>query len=203
VSPTASTDRSRTIGDLLARMEAGDRSAFGSLFPLVYGELKLIAQRHRRGWIGDETLGSTALVHEAYLKLVEQERQCYTSRSHFLAVASRAMRQILVDYARYKRRAKRGGTAKPVQLEQVEELLGGSAWGRLADEGAILEVAESLERLQRESDRHCSIVECRFFGGLNVKETADALHISPATVKRGWAVAQAWLRRDLLRSHAE
>jgi RNA polymerase sigma factor (TIGR02999 family) len=195
------TDRSGAVADLLARMEAGDRSAFDSLFPLVYQELKVIARRQRRGWSEQRTLGTTALVHEAYLKLVEQEHLAYTSESHFLAVASRAMRQILVDYARYKRRAKRGGAAKPVPVEQVEEILGVSPWGSV-EEDAILEVGESLERLQLESDRHCRIVECRFFGGLNVKETAAALHISPATVKRAWAVARAWLHNDLLRSHA-
>jgi RNA polymerase sigma factor (TIGR02999 family) len=184
-------------------MGEGDRSAFGNLFPLVYQELKGIAQRHRRGWSGAETLGTTALVHEAYLKLVEQEHLAFANRAHLLAIASRAMRQILVDYARYKGRAKRGGRAKHVNVEQVEELLGGSPQMDDLDEDTILEFAQSLQRLQAESERHCSIVECRFFAGLSVKETAEALHISPASVKRGWALAQAWLRRDLLQNRSE
>jgi RNA polymerase sigma factor (TIGR02999 family) len=199
MSEPAGSERSRMIAHLLTRMEDGDRSAFGSLFPLVYQELRAIAHGHRRRWSGDETLGTTALVHEVYLKLAEQERLAYSSRSHFLAVAARAMRQILVDYARSKRRAKRGGSAKPVPLEQLEAILGGSPRSSSVEEEVILEIAESLERLEAESERHCRIVECRFFGGLSVKETAHTLRISPATVKRGWVLAQAWLRRDLRR----
>lgn len=185
------------IGRLLTRYEKGDRAAVDELIPLIYGELRAIASRHRRKWRGGDTLGTTALVHEAYVKLAHGLDGKYLSRSHLLAVASRAMRQILIDAVRSKRALKRGGGAEPVPLEQVLDVL--QAFPELSepDEDVILSLNESLQRLEAESERHCRIVECRFFGGMTIDETAEALDVSPATVKRGWAVAQAWLLRDL------
>jgi RNA polymerase sigma factor (TIGR02999 family) len=199
MSETTAAERRQVleVDELLARVQQGDRLAFQRVIPLIYDELRAIAHRHRGRWTGDETLGTTALVHEAYLKLVDAPATRYTSRPHLLAVASRAMRQILVDYARSKHRAKRGGGAEQTRFEEMDALL--AEVGPLSSTGtdAVLAVNESLDRLKLVSDRHAAIVECRFFGGLSVAETARALHIAPATVKRGWAVAQAWLRRDL------
>jgi len=197
--PTRDNEELRTITQLLLRLQEGDRSAFDQLVPLMYEELRVIAHHHRRRWTGDETLETTALVHEAYLKLAEQTATPYTTRSHLLAVASRAMRQILIDYGRFKRRGKRGGGAESVPLDKLEEMLEALPGMLMVEEETMLAVSESLARLEAESKRHCLVVECRFFGGMTIEETAQALDISPATVKRTWAVAQAWLRRDLLR----
>jgi RNA polymerase sigma factor (TIGR02999 family) len=197
--PTRDSEEPRTITQLLVRLQEGDRSAFDQLVPLMYEELRTIAHHHRRRWTGDETLETTALVHEAYLKLAEQAGTPYTGRSHLLAVASRAMRQILIDYARFKGRGKRGGGAEPVPLDKLEEVLEGVPGISSMEDETMLALSESLVRLEVESERHCRVVECRFFGGMTIEETAQALDISPATVKRTWAVAQAWLRRDLLR----
>ena len=200
ILPTDDRDRAGTITQLLRTLEAGNRSAFDQLVPLLYDELRNIAHRHRRRWTGDETLDTTALVHEAYLKLADKVGTNYTDRSHFLAVASRAMRQILVDYARFKRRDKRGGDTKRVPLDKVEGIIEALLPMPPEEEAAILALSESLGRLESESARHSQIVECRFFGGMTIEETAEALGLSPATVKRGWSVAQAWLRRDLSRA---
>jgi RNA polymerase sigma factor (TIGR02999 family) len=186
-----------SVGGLLARFEQGDRSALDALIPLVYQELRSVAHRHRRQWTGGETFGTTALVNEAYLKLAQRTGGRYVNRSHFLAVASRAMRQILIDSVRSKNAAKRGGGSRRVPLDEVEEILRTLPTLSEAHEEAVLALNESLQRLEAESERHCRIVECRFFGGMTVEETAEALDISPATVKRGWSVAQAWLRREL------
>lgn len=185
------------IAPLLIRFEHGDRAAFDELIPILYGELRTIAHRHRLRWTGGETLGTTALVHELYLKLAQRPRASYFSRAHFLAVAARAIRQILIDAVRAGRAGKRGGGARQVPLEQVQEILGAFPEISEHDEDAIMSLNESLQRLEAESERHGRIVECRFFGGMTIEETAEALDISPATVKRGWATAQAWLLRDM------
>jgi RNA polymerase sigma factor (TIGR02999 family) len=183
--------------ELLEQYRAGDPSAFDRLFPLVYDEMREIAHRHRRHWKGDETIGTTVLVHEAYLKLAGQRSPQWQNRTHLLAVASRAMRQILLDYAKARRAGKRGGGMERVSLDFVADTR--SAWADLSLERAETFIAldRSLRRLEAESERHCRIVECRFFGGMTIEETAEALGVSPATVKRGWAHAQAWLHRDM------
>jgi RNA polymerase sigma factor (TIGR02999 family) len=201
--PTGNGDELQTITQLLTRLEGGDRSAFDRLVALVYEELRTIAHRHRRRWTGDQTLETTALVHEAYLKLADRAGGVYTNRSHFLAVASRAMRQILIDYARSKRREKRWGGAEPVSLERLEDILEALPEMSAIESETVLALSQSLERLEAESERHCRVVECRFFGGMTIEETAQALDLSPATVKRAWAVALAWLRRDLVQTRAE
>jgi RNA polymerase sigma factor (TIGR02999 family) len=185
---------------VLEALRAGEQGAFDELFPMVYDELHGIAARERRRWQGDETLNTTALVNEAYLKLVDQPDADWRSRAHFLAVASTAMRQILIDYAKKKRAAKRGGGRPHLALHDLEAAL-------LRDDGAsgsrdevLLALDEALNRLERCEPRQARIVECRFFGGMSIEDTAAALGISPATVKRGWAMAQPWLYRELKRS---
>ena len=185
-----------SIGPLLQNLKAGKQGAFDELLPLVYDELHQLAERQRRRWEGDETLDTTALVHEAYFRLAGQAAPEWRSRAHFLAVASTAMRQILIDYAKRKCTAKRGGQQPHVPLHEVEAALQGESLSG-ADDESLVALDDSLRRLGQANDRHMRIVECRFFGGMSIEETAEALRISPASVKRGWAIAQAWLYRDL------
>ncbi len=184
-----------SVTRLLEQARAGSPTAFDELFPLVYEALRERARAQRRRWQGDETLNTTALIHETYLKLAGAEQRDWESRAHFLAVASRAMRQILVDYARQKRAEKRGGDRKRVSLEELRLQPGPSFTGEQME--ALLALEESLARLQEHNPRHGRIVECRFFGGMTIKDTAAALGISPAAVKRGWSIAQAWLYLDM------
>ncbi|MCI0437002.1 MAG: sigma-70 family RNA polymerase sigma factor [Gemmatimonadetes bacterium] len=188
-----------TVNRLLEKLRAGDQQAFDQLFPLVYNELRALAEQQRRRWRGDDTLNTTALVHEAYLRFAGQSSPTWQNEPHFLAVAARAMRQILIDYAKRKHRAKRGGQMHVVPLHEIEAALttGGDASEAGAD--ALVALDDALQRLDREDPRQSRIVECRFFGGMAITDTADALGISPATVKRGWAMAQAWLYRELAR----
>lgn len=189
-----------TVSRLLRLVRAGEHEAFDQLFALVYDELHNLAQQKRRRWEGDETLDTTALVHEAYLKLADQSAPQWQSRPHFLAVASVAMRQILLDYAKRKRATKRGGEHAHVSLHEIEAALKGTGDPGEARSEALIALDESLRRLQKHDPRQGRIVECRFFGAMTIKDTADALGIAPATVKRGWAMAQAWLYRDLKRA---
>lgn len=185
-----------TVTRLLEELQAGHRSAFDQLLPLVYDELHRAAERQRRRWEGDETLNTTALVHEAYLRLVDQSAPHWESRAHFLAVASKAMRQILINYAKRRSAAKRGGGGRPVPLHEIETTLKGGEPAEARDE-ALAALDDSLQRLESIDTRQCRIVECRFFGGMTIQDTAEALGVSPVTVKRSWATAQAWLYRDI------
>src|SRR6266508_2007322 len=187
----------QSVSHLLQELRAGNRGAFDELFPLVYDELHLIAARQRRRWDGDETLNTTALLHEAYLRLVEQSAPDWRSRAHFLAVASAAMRQILIDYAKRKRAAKRGGRRQHVALHEVEAALHETEDRSAVRDEVLVALDDSLRRLDQRDRRQTRIVECRVFGGMTIEDTAEALGVSPATVKRGWAMAQAWLYRDL------
>ncbi|HKY61022.1 MAG TPA: sigma-70 family RNA polymerase sigma factor [Gemmatimonadota bacterium] len=189
--------RQETVTRLLADLRAGDRGAFDDLLPLVYNELHQAAERQRRRWQGDETLNTTSLVHEAYLRLVDQTAPAWQSRAHFLAVASRAMRQILINYAKRKSTAKRGGGSRPVPIHEIETALRQAEDPSEARDEALVALDHSLRRLESLDERQSRIVECRFFGGMTIEDTAEALGISPATVKRSWATAQAWLYRDL------
>lgn len=188
---------SEVITKLLAELRAGSADAFDGLFPLVYDELRRLARHQRHRWHGDETLTSTALVHEAYLRLVDQSAVQWESRAHFLSVASQAMRQILLDYAKHKRAAKRGGGREPLPLHEIEAALSNGHRAE-AESELIVALDESLRRLEACEPRQSRIVECRFFGGMTVEESAAALGISAASVKRGWAMAQSWLYRDLM-----
>lgn len=186
-----------TVTRLLDEMRAGNPGAFDGLLPLVYDELRQLARRQRRRWRGDETLTSTALVHEAYLRLVDQSAVKWDSRAHFLAVASTAMRHILLDYAKRKRAARREGGRDRIPLHEVEGILVANGDAGDSQSEAVVALDAALRRLEARDPRQSRIVECRFFGGMTIEETAEALGISRATVKRGWAMAQAWLYRDL------
>jgi RNA polymerase sigma factor (TIGR02999 family) len=180
----------------MARIRSGDAAAVDELFALVYDELRGLARAQRRRWEGDHTLNTTVLVHEAYLRLVDQTSPEWRDRAHFMAVAARAMRHILIDYARQRQAQKRGGARERLSLDEIESSLAGGDPSEARDE-ALLALDASLERLARESERQSRIVECRFFGGMTIEETAEAVGVSPATVKRAWTAAQAWLYRDL------
>jgi RNA polymerase sigma factor (TIGR02999 family) len=170
--------------------------AVDELFPLVYQELRELAHRQRRAWHGDHTLNTSALVHEAYLKLVDQGNATWESEAHFLAVAARAIRHILINYARDRHARKRGRDWQRVPLDDQEIAADGDRtepeW-----EDQVLALNLALERLALSSERQSRIVECRFFGGMTVEQTAVALDISTATVMRGWGMARAWLHREL------
>jgi RNA polymerase sigma factor (TIGR02999 family) len=180
----------RDITGLLLAWRAGDRDAFDRLFPLVYDELRRIAHRQLRGERGEHTLGTTALVHEAYLKLVDQTRAQLTDRAHFFAVAARAMRRILVDYARRHRAVKRGGALGQVSLDDATLLAAERA-------DALVALDEALDRLADVDTRLSQVVECRFFGGLDEEETAEALAVTSRTVRRDWVKARTWLAREI------
>ena len=143
------------------------------------------------------TLQATVLVHEAYLRLIDQSRVQWRNRAHFFGVAAQLMRRILVDHARRRRARKRGDGVRPLALDDADAAAGSSAAGDAVD---VLVLNEALERLAELDERQARIVELRYFAGLNIESTAEALHISPATVKREWVVARAWLRRELARS---
>lgn len=188
---------STAIGQLLQELRAGNQTAFDDLLPQVYDELHRLAGKQRHRWDGDDTLNTTALVHEAYFRLAGQSAPEWQNRAHFLSVAAAAMRQILIDYSKRKHAAKRGGRSPHVPLHEVEAaLLQGGTSPEVRDE-ALVALDDSLRRLEQINHRQMRIVECRFFGGMSVEDTAEALGISPATVKRGWSMAQAWLYRDL------
>lgn len=184
------------ITELLLAAEHGDRSALEACFPLVYEELRSIARRQRRAWHGNTTLNTTALLHEAYLKVVDQGRVGARSRAHFLAIASTAMRHILCNYARDRTRQKRGGGIEEVSLKDVEDAAEQPAFSDEAAE-VLAALGEALQRLEKLDKRQSQVIECRFFAALSVEDTALALNISPATVKRDWAFARAWLVKQM------
>lgn len=187
------------ITGLLLRWRAGDEAALSELLPLVYQELRTLALRHLKGERSNHTLQRTALVHEAFLKLVDQREVDWKGRAQFFSIASQAMRHILVDHARRKSAKKRGSRQAPVSLDQVlsaedSDSLGSADLDTDVDFEAIDTALRKLEALDREQGR---LVELRFFGGLSIEETAEVVGTSPATVKREWALARAWLQREL------
>lgn len=186
-SPTTSEE----ITELLIQWGDGDALALDKLMPLVYEELRTMARRHLRKEHPGQTLQTTDLVHEAYLKLVNQRRVRWQNRAHFYAISAQVMRRILVDRARMRKRAKRGGGAAQVSLGQDH--------GMVTAEPSFDFVAfdEALEELARVDKRKARIVELRFFGGLSVDETAEFLDISGVTVIRDWKMAKAWLHKAL------
>jgi RNA polymerase sigma factor (TIGR02999 family) len=190
------SDAREGISELVQAVERGDRAALDALFPLVYNELTILARQQRRAWHGDLTLNTTALVHEVYLKVVGQKRIPSDSRAHFFGVAAKAMRHILCNHARDRRRQKRGGGAPHLSFTPGHEV---TAQVQLSDDQTDMLAAldEALEELERIAVRQARVVECRFFGGMNIEDTATVLGISPRTVKRDWIFAQAWLRREM------
>jgi RNA polymerase sigma factor (TIGR02999 family) len=178
------------ITGLLAAWRAGDAGAFDRLFPLIYDELRRVAAGQLKREQPGHTLDSTALVHEAYFRLVDQTRVDWVDRSHFLAVASQAMHRVLVDYARQHRAAKRGAGRVRVELTDGALIVDESADTLLAIDDALTQLAQLDERLSR-------VVECRFFGGLTEEDTALALGITARTVRRDWTKAKGWLHQAL------
>jgi RNA polymerase sigma factor (TIGR02999 family) len=210
VGKTAAMSTNNPTGELtqlLLRWRAGDQQALAVLLPLVYEELRALAQRHLRQERDSHTLQRTALVHEAFLRMVDQKRVDWTTRTQFFGLASQMMRRILVDHARKRFAAKRGGHAPRVDLDAVlagddhsDTALDGVGEVRSSTQETEVDFAavhEALERLEALDAQQGRLVELRFFGGLSIQEAAEVLGVSPATAKREWAIARAWLEREL------
>lgn len=178
------------VTELLLKWSDGDKQALDVLMPQIYDELRRLAKRHLNRERPNHTLQSAALVNEVYLQLVDQRRASWHNRAHFFAVAAQLMRRTLVDYARARQVAKRGGGATHLQLDEESAV---------TDERAIevIAVDEALQNLAKFDERKSRIVELRFFAGLSIEETAEVLKVSPGTVMRDWTLAKAWLQREL------
>ena len=179
------------VTKLLVRLKKGESHLYEELYPLIYEELKRLAYSHMSRQSPDHTLSRTELVHETYLKMVDQTQIDFNDRSHFLGIASRCMRQILIDYARKKRADKRGGDKQDVTY--IDELFADK--DNKAKE--LIDIDEALHRLEDLSERLSKVVEMRFFGEMTIDETAQALGISKSTVKRDWVKARGWLYKEL------
>jgi RNA polymerase sigma factor (TIGR02999 family) len=179
-----------TITELLVASARGDSEAFDRLMPIVYDELRRIAHQYMRRERSGHTLDTTGLVHEAYLKLFDLDRIQYRNRGHFYAIAAQAMRNVLVNYAHRRNAQKRGGRQRPLPLDDVVVMTEQQAT-------QLLDLNDALNRLAELNERQSRVVECRFFAGLTIEETAEALDVSTATVKRDWTAARAWLNRTL------
>ena len=176
---------------LLAKWRAGDEKALEDLVPLVYDELRRMAHRYLRNERPDHTLQSTALVHEAYIRLLKQREKEFENRAHFLAIAAKLMRQILVEYARSRNAAKRDG-GRRLTLDDTVSLVRGKSVD-------VIGIDDALKGLAMLDPLQSRIVELRFFGGLSIDETSSVLGIAPATVKRHWTTARVWLHHELCR----
>ena len=185
---------SQGVTELLARWNAGDESARDALVPLVYDELRRIARKHIANQRADHTLQPTALVHEAYLRLARNDFSSFRDRVHFFALASQVMRQVLLDYARKAAAAKRGNNPITVALD---EAVVGSQDRSEQTTLDLIGLDHAMKQLAELDPRQSRIVELRFFGGLSIEETAEAISISPATAKREWTIARLWLHRAL------
>jgi RNA polymerase sigma factor (TIGR02999 family) len=185
--PSTATHR---VTQLLEDWSSGNQAAHDELMVLVYDDLRRLARRHMRGEASGHTLQTTGLVNEAYLRLVDQKDVRWQSRAHFFGIAAQMMRRILVDQARSRQRLKRGGGAFRVSLSQAEAVA-------LEKPTDLLALDEALARLAEVDGRKSRIVELRFFGGLSIEETAEALQVSPGTVMHDWTLAKAWLYRAL------
>lgn len=186
------TPSPQEVTRLLVAWSDGDEEALAALMPLVYEELRLLAHRHLGRERAGHTLQTTALVHEAYLRLVDQKETRWRNRAHFIAIASQMMRRILVDYARARGYAKRGGGARRVSLDEAMVV---------SDERAddVVALDDALSTLAQFDERKSRMVELRFFGGLSIEETAEVLGVSLGTVMRDWTLAKAWLQREINR----
>jgi RNA polymerase sigma factor (TIGR02999 family) len=178
------------VTELLRRWNLGDREAMDRLMPIVYDELRRLAAGYLKAERPDHTLQPTALVHEAYLRLVRQDRVEWQNRAHFFGIAARMMRRVLVDHARRRRAGKRDGGGFRLTIQVGEAL-------EVSRDPELLELDQALERLERLDSDQARVVELRFFGGLTVEETATVLGISTATVKREWRTARAFLRQEM------
>lgn len=178
------------VTQLLIDWSNGDTAAVDKLMPLVYDELRRLARYYMRRERAGATLQTTALVNEAYLRLVDQKKVQWQNRAHFFAIAAQLMRRILIDRARKRYNSKRGGDVRKVSLDQAAIV----STGRSSDLVALDEALTDLEAIDQ---RKSKVVELRFFGGLNIEETAEVMSISPATVQREWSMAKAWLYREI------
>ncbi len=185
-----SNAESQEITRFLVDWSNGNQSALEELMPIVYEELRKIAKRYMNRQDGNHTLQTTELIHEAYLKLVENKEKQWNNRAHFFGVAAQAMRHILVDYARSKQRQKRGGAAHQITFDENAFLSKDSS-------GTIVALHEALENLGKLDERKVRVVEMKFFGGLTMEEIAEVLKISPETAKRDWGFSRTWLLREL------
>ncbi len=188
---------STQVSELLLHWGKGDRKALQAILPLVYDQLRRIAHHHLRQQRSHHTLQTTALVHEAYLRLAEEKSLHVQNRAHFLGIAAQLMRWILVDYERNRRAAKHGGGATRLTLD--ESIAIPHAKAREVD---LLALNEALDRLAALDSQQCRIIELRYFGGLSIEDTSQFLGVSPATVKRSWSSARAWLLREMSRGEA-
>jgi RNA polymerase sigma-70 factor (ECF subfamily) len=179
------------ITQWLRRLHDGDEAALEQLMPLLYDELRLLARKQLRNERPGHTLSTTGLVNEAYLRLVDQRQLRAEDRPQFFAIAATTMRRILVDYARTRKRLKRGGGQVPIPLEEAEQFL------TEAEAEEVLAVEAALDRLTALAPRAVQVVQCRFFSGLTLDETAEALGVSVKTVQRDWLAARAWLRKEI------
>jgi len=187
------SNSSTQVTQLLGRWRNGDREALDSLIPLVYNELRRIAQHYLRNERPGHTLQSTALVHEAYVRMINQDLPQWQNRAHFFAVAAQLMRQILVDHARAYRSDKRGGGVCNLALDVAEQ-------DALQVDVDIVALDDALKTLTAMDTQQGKVVELKFFGGLSIEDTAEVLGVSSSTVKRDWITARAWLHRELDRS---
>lgn len=196
--PTEMPDQQQTeITEALAALSRGAPEAMDRLMPMVYHDLKRIAHRQLGAELGGHTLSTTAVVHEAYLRLAEQSRAQWVDRGQFFAVAARAMRRVLIDYARQHQAARRGGPDRSVIALEFLEHGDSSAISVPERADSLLALDEALEGLHRMDERLARVVECRFFAGLNEVETSEALGVSQRTVARDWQMARAWLYESL------
>jgi len=182
---------SPNVTALLRDWSRGDGTALSQLLPVVYGELRRVATRQLRGERADHTLQPTALVHEAYIRLVDQRHVDWQNRAHFFGVAARVMRRILVDHARRHDAIKRGDGVRCVSIDEAGDVAG-------SNEIAVLSLDHALDRLEQVDANLARIVELRAFGGLTIEAAAHVLNVSPSTAKREWRAARAWLRRELV-----
>ena len=178
------------VAALLAELSAGEGAALDEIIPLVYADLRTIAHRHLAGERSGHTLSTTGLVHEAFLRLVDLERVQWQDLPHFTAMASRMMRRILIDYARRRKAERRGRDVIHVPLTDAEGAVS-------VDLDELIALDTALEELEGLEPRRCRVVECRFFAGLTIEETARTLGVSPGTVKRDWRLSRDWLNRRL------
>ena len=190
VDPKSSDHSSHQITALLAELKRGNKQAEEQLIPLVYKELHRLSRHYMRGEREGHTLQTSALVNEAYMRLAGEHNVDWKNRAHFFGTAANIMRRILVDHARTRDAQKRGGEAEKVSLENAFVYTDAQSW-------QVVAVHEALNKLQQFDERQCRIVELRFFAGLNVEETAEAMSISPTTVKREFQMAKAWLYGEL------
>lgn len=183
--------RKQEVTRLLSRLKSGENEVYDKLYPLIYEELRQLAYRHMRNQYGEHTLSKTELVHEVYIKMVDQTQIDFTDKGHFIGIASRCMRQILIDYARKKNAEKRGG--KQEALTYIDELFCDGT----QKVKELLDIDSALNELETLNERLAKVVEMRFFGNMTIEDTAKALSVSRSTVKRDWMKARGWLYKEL------